>query len=255
MNILIIEDEAPAARRLQKRIQECDTGLSVLATLDSVASAERWLRGNAAPDLIFMDIQLADGLSFEIFGRIEVPAPVIFTTAYDEYALRAFKVNSIDYLLKPIDRDELCAALAKWRRLYRDAAAPELNPQLNALLQSLQTTPAAYKKRFLVKQGQRLISLAVDQVAYFSSEDKVVFLVDRQRGKFVLSASLDELEQQLDPDAFFRLNRQFLVAFTVIQGIQPFFNGKLKVQVVPSIEGGIVVSRERASSFKEWLDR
>jgi DNA-binding LytR/AlgR family response regulator len=253
MKILIIEDEAPAARRLAGLVRDARPDAEILEIIDSVESAAKWLAAHRSPDLIFMDIQLADGLSFDIFGRVEVKAPVIFTTAYDEYALKAFKVNSVDYLLKPVDPEELSNSLRKLQTL-RDQFAPPLDAAvLRSLVQSLRPDQPQFKTRFLVRFGDKLVFIQADDVAYFIAEDKYVFVITRDNKKYPLDHTLDELDTMLDPSVFFRLNRKFISHLKSIQSIHTYFNGKLKLHLVPAEPEEVTVSRERAALFKKWL--
>ncbi len=253
MNMLIIEDEAPAARRLAGLIREFEPGVQIYDTIDSVESATKWLKTHESPDLIFMDIQLADGLSFDIFGRVEVRAPVIFTTAYDEYALKAFKVNSVDYLLKPIDQEELCNSLRKLQKMRDQFTAPLDTQVLRSLVQSLQPSQPQFKNRFLVRFADKLVFIQAEDIAYFVAEDKYVFVITCDNKKYPLDHTLDELDTLLDPSVFFRLNRKFIAHLRSIHSIHTYFNGKLKLHLHPTEPEEVTVSRERAASFKKWL--
>lgn len=248
MKIIIIEDEAPAARRLVNLIKECRSGVEIIGQFDSVETAAGWLGENPAPDLAFMDIQLADGLSFEIFETVKISFPVIFTTAYDEYALKAFKVNSIDYLLKPIDKAELARALDRFDDLKKQ---PGNSADISELLKSF--NKPQFKARFLVKQGQRLIPVSTEDIAYFFAEDKLVFLVTVQANKFVVDYTIEQLENQLDPQRFFRANRKIITSVMSVKDIHLSFNGKLKIYLRPDFSEEVFVSRERAADFKAWL--
>jgi two-component system LytT family response regulator len=254
MHVLIIEDEAPAARRLEQLIRQYDSTVSVSGVLESVGAAVRWLSSHPAPDLIFMDIQLADGISFDIFRQTEVKTPVIFTTAYDEYALQAFKVNSIDYLLKPIEQESLNESMRKYYQLKEQFIQPE-PALLRDLMQSLQGGQKAYKSRFLVKLGDRLVFIFTQQVAYFMAEDKLVFIVTSDNKKYNTDYSLDELENLLSPNDFFRINRQYITHIQSIKNIHHYFNGKLKLNLHPEPAQEVLISRERAALFKKWLDQ
>jgi two-component system, LytTR family, response regulator LytT len=255
MKILIIEDEHLAARKLQKLVLEIDPTLQIVGMTDSIESSVEWLESNPQPDLILMDIELADGQSFEIFNRTKVKSTIIFTTAYDEYALKAFKVNSIDYLLKPVRQEELTKALDKFKTLKSSNAAAEGQINLENLLTELGLTQTgkSYRERFLVKQGQKFITIEATEIAFFYAEDRVNFLKTKAGQKFIIDYTLDELEGQLDPSLFFRLNRQFIAHVKSIESVHPFFNGKLKIHLKPTIEAEVLVSREKASDFKEWL--
>lgn len=251
MKVLIIEDEAPAARRLAQLIKECKPNAEILEQVDSVEGAVEWFNNNPVPDLAFMDIQLADGLSFEIFETVQVKCPVIFTTAYDDYAIKAFKVNSIDYLLKPIDKNELSQAFNKYDELQNNNAPAFDISEIVKTLGKQQN----YKNRFLVKQGQRLIPIDTEQVAYFFAEDKLVFMVTEDNHKYVVDYTLEQLEQELDPQCFFRANRKIITSMTAVKDIHLSFNGKLKIYLKPDLKKGedIFVSRERAPEFKTWM--
>ena len=253
MKILLIEDEQPAAKRLAKLLQEhCPQG-EILEMIDSVESTVKWLRNFPAPDLIFMDIQLADGLSFDIFSQVEVSSPVIFTTAFDQYTLRAFKVNSIDYLLKPIDPDELKSALEKFSKFFRKKEMYDpsgIEKMLQAVLQQRE-----FKERFLVKNGQHLAYVPVNEVAYFFSEDGIAFVQCHHGKKHIIEYTLDQLEGMLNPRDFFRINRQVIIRPEAIQKIATWFNSRLKLEIHPSNDVNLVVSRERVADFKQWLDR
>ncbi|PHN07244.1 LytR/AlgR family response regulator transcription factor [Flavilitoribacter nigricans] len=253
MQILIIEDEQPAAKQLAKLIQKIRPQAQLLSALDSIESSVDFLRsGTAPPDLIFMDIQLADGLSFDIFNAVEVQTPVIFTTAFDQYTLRAFKVNSIDYLLKPIDPEELSAALDKYENIYQQA--PALSPAILHQLKNALTEPD-YKERFLIKVGQQLIYLRTADVRYFFSEESLVYAITNENKKHLVDFSLDQLEQVLSPRDFFRINRKIILHLEAIHRIHTYFNGRLKLDILPRQDLEAIVSRDRVPDFKQWLDR
>ncbi len=247
MKILIIEDELPAARQLTKLLQTQRPDCTVLETLDSVDHATRWLRAFPAPDLIFMDIQIADGLSFDIFRQVEVKAPVIFTTAFDQYAVQAFKVNAVDYLLKPVDPEELQKALDRLQD--RMTAAPGFDIQ--ALVRHFQ--PAAYKDRFLVKAGQHMTFIAAADVAFFRSSDGLTQAHLFTGKKYFVEHTLDELDRLLDPRQFFRVSRAVTLRADAIRKIHPHLNGRLKLDTEPAAPEEVFVSRERAGAFKTWL--
>jgi DNA-binding LytR/AlgR family response regulator len=263
MTAFVVEDEPLAARRLTEMLRRQEPSVQVLATADSVEAAVALLQSAPQPpDVLFLDIQLADGLSFELFERVEVRCPVIFTTAYDQYALRAFKVNSIDDLLKPIDEDELAAALHKLRAVRPATAAPAAPaPAFDAsvlaqMLQQLQPQQNQYKKQFVVKVGEHLKVVPVEQVSYFFSLEKATFVQTRENRRFVLDQTLEQLEKLLDPQQFFRLNRAYLVHHEAIQDIIHYTNSRLKTVLQPAApEGDVLVSRERVNAFRQWLDR
>ena len=256
MKVLIIEDEAPAARRLQSLLTECDPSIQISAVIDSIEDAVAWLNNYPHPELIFMDIMLADGQSFEIFEHVDIAVPIIFTTAYDEFAIKAFKVNSIDYLLKPIEPQLLATALKKYNSIQRSTV------NLKEVMESLlldgiksQKSGADFKNRFLIKSGDKFIPIETSQVAYFSFEDKLTFLHTIHQKRHMLDYTLDELETLIDPRLFFRLNRQYIASFSSIKTVHNYFNGKLKVYLTPDVKDGIIVSKERATFFKLWLNR
>jgi DNA-binding LytR/AlgR family response regulator len=254
MKVLLIEDEAPAARRLRQLITESDSSMEILDTIDSVEASVKWLKLHPAPDMIFMDIQLADGLSFDIFSIVKISSPVIFTTAYDEYAIRAFEVNCIDYLLKPIEKSALQKSINKFKE-FKEVLSGSSKTDVEAVLATLNLRQKAYKSRFLVKMGEKLQSISTNDIAYFTAEEKVVLLFTHEGRKYLVDYSLDELEKMLDPDCFFRINRQFIVQINAIAAIHNYFNGKLKLQIVPETSKETIISRDKAPVFKSWLDR
>ena len=252
MKIFIVEDEELAVKKLQKTLQAIDANLEVTGTADSIAAAVEWLQTNDRPDLILMDIELADGQSFEIFNLIEVKSPVIFTTSYDEYALKAFKVNSVDYLLKPIQKDELEAAISKFQQMKENfQGGKAADAQISSLVKELQQTlhQKDFRKRFLVKHSQKLISIEVDRIAYFFSDDRLNFFKSYDDKKYVIDYTMDEIEQMLDPEQFFRINRAFIVSIKSIDQIQEYFGNRLKLNLKPIIDKEALVSREKVASF------
>jgi two-component system LytT family response regulator len=259
MTILLLEDEYPAAERLQRLLLQAAPEAQVLAVLDTVASALPWLATNPAPDLILSDIQLADGLSLEIWEQTVVPSPVIFTTAFDAYAIRAFQANSIAYLLKPVKLAELQAALAKLRQWGGGEAKAEtqstlLNPPIERLLDALPRPGRPYKTRFLVRQGEILLPLPVAEAAWFLSRNETVTLVATDGRRFVLDYTLEQLEALLDPAQFFRINRQIIAQLPAVRRLHPHFGGKLLVELHPAAPEEVLVSREKAGTVKAWLE-
>ncbi|WP_128545019.1 LytR/AlgR family response regulator transcription factor [Larkinella soli] len=253
MNVLLIEDEQPAAKRLTRMLTGLRPDLKVLDVIDSVEASVKWLQTFPRPDLMFLDIQLADGISFDIFKQVEVKTPVIFTTAYDEYTLKAFKVNSVDYLLKPIDPEELSAALDKYDSLTREPAG--LAPELEKLLKQLSVPKPTYKERLLVKTGQQLAYVPVDSLAYLFSDEGLTFAVDAAGKRWILDYTLDQTETFLPPRTFFRISRKFIVRISSILRIHTYFNSRLKLDLQPATAFEVIVSRERVGEFKEWLDQ
>ncbi len=251
--ILVIEDEKPAADWIRQLILKVDSNNTILATLDSVNDAVAWFQQNPSPDLAFMDIQLADGLSFAIFDRIQVPCPVIFTTAYEEYAIRAFKVNSIDYLLKPIAYDELEAAFTKF--IKQSAHTPKPSSVTAELLLKVQEMlKKQYKTRFVIKVGEHLKSIPVEEIAYFYSLDKATFLCTSDFKTYLVDYSLDRVAEMVDERMFFRINRQYILNNSSIADIVIYSNSRLKIKLKNPGADHIIVSRDKVPAFKEWLD-
>ncbi len=254
MKTIIIEDEYPAAERLGQLLGKLDTPVEVLTVQQSVSGAVRWLTENRPPDLIFSDIQLSDGLSFQIFDAIPASSPIVFTTSYDEYAIKAFKVKSIDYLLKPIKLPELQAAVNKFRQMQPAARSGNYALKIESLLDSLPVPGKKYKNRFLVKQHEQLLPIAREEIAYFFASNGLVCLVRHDGRQFMVDYTLEELENLLEPAHFFRLNRQFIATLPSIAQIHTYFNGKLKLDLQPRMAGEVIVSREKVPAFKEWIE-
>ncbi|MGB8190283.1 MAG: LytTR family DNA-binding domain-containing protein [Chitinophagaceae bacterium] len=254
MKILIVEDEELAVKKLQKTLASVDDTADVVGITDSIKSTVEWLMDNPQPDLILMDIELADGQSFEIFNLTEVKSPVIFTTSYDEYALKAFKVNSVDYLLKPIQKDELQAAVSKFHKL-KVTAKTDIN--IDSLVKELQQKlqPRQYRKRFLVKHGQKLVSVEIDEITYFYSDGRINFFKTADNRKFVVDYTMDELEEMLDPDRYFRISRSFYVSVNSIDKIDDYFGNRLILGLKPAVDKEALVSREKVSDFKKWMGK
>jgi DNA-binding LytR/AlgR family response regulator len=251
MNILLIEDEAATARQIKKMVLEVEPDYNIVYIAESIKESIAWLQANPKPDLILSDIELGDGISFDIFRYVKTIVPVIFITAYNAYMQQAFKVNSIDYLLKPLEKEELVAAFAKYKLLAgRDDDT--IQDKLAMLLQDMNKKAIAYKSRFLVKVGERLSTVPVQDVIYLRADDKIVFLHTAKQ-KHIIDESLDALEQVLDPMVFFRLNRRYIAPMDSIKQITTHFNGKLKITLAGADDNEIFVSREKASAFKEWL--
>jgi DNA-binding LytR/AlgR family response regulator len=256
MKILIVEDEELAVKKLQKTLLSIDKMVEVAGVTESIKSTVDFLNENASPDLILMDIELADGQSFEIFNLVNVKAPVIFITSYDEYALKAFKVNSVDYLLKPVQKDELEAALNKYKELKGDGAEKN-NHDINSLIRELQNKlqPKEYRKRFLVKQAQKLVSIEVDDIAYFYSDGRLNFFKTTDNRKFVVDYTMDELSEMLDPEKYFRISRSFYVSIDSIDQIHDYFGNRLLLHLKPAVDKEALVSREKVMDFKKWMGK
>ena len=252
MNVLIIEDEPTAARRLERLLKNYDAQTNIIDQLDSVDASIKWLQDNPAPDLILMDIKLADGMCFEIFKKVNVETPVIFCTAYDSFAIKAFKVNSVDYLLKPIDEEALYDSLRKFKKIYKNL---HNSPGLDAyqkLMSMMTLSSMDIKKRFLVKFGRKFLSIPVEKIALFYTENKIVRLVTFENKQFPLDQSLDELERSLNPHLFFRANRQNILSIHAIKSVEQEF-GCLTVFLNITAKDEIMVSRKRVNGFKRWM--
>ncbi|MDP2334884.1 MAG: LytTR family DNA-binding domain-containing protein [Bacteroidota bacterium] len=248
--VLIIEDEKPAADWLRQLILKFDPQISVLAVIDSVSGAAEWFHQNPSPNLVFMDIQLADGLSFEIFERVKVPCPVIFTTAYEEYAVKAFKVNSVDYLLKPIAFSELEAAFKKFASQHQEV--PEVTIELlNKVKEMLRKQ---YKTRFVIKVGEHLKSIPVEDILFFYSLEKATYLCTADFKTYLVDYSLDRISEMVDEHRFFRINRKYILSNQSITDIVVYSNSRLKIKLKKPDEESIIVSRDKVPGFKEWLD-
>ncbi len=252
MDIIIIEDEKPAARRLSRMLSEI--GIKAKTMLHSVEESLNWFQHHKHPDLIFLDIQLSDGLSFEIFEEVKVNSAIIFTTAYDEYALKAFKLNSIDYLLKPIDEDELKTAVTKFKNQYPKESS--LQVDINEIRELLiNPIDRKYKKRLSIKIGQHIKIIHIDEIECFYSENKATYVYTSSHRSYLIDHSLDHWQDQIDPTSFFRVNRTFMIHINAIKDIISYTNSRLKLKLQAFNNTEIIVSRERVKNFKEWIDR
>ena len=250
MKTIIIEDEQLAARRLENMVKTIDPSIDIVAKLESVSDSVEWLRENEHPDLIFLDIHLEDGLSFSIFDQVNVNVPIIFTTAFDEYAIKAFKLKSIDYLLKPIVQEDLEKAIKK----YRDWGEKQQLIDLRELYKLMHVKEKLYRERFSVVVGQKLKSIDVKDIAYFFSNSGITFVVMQTKGQYSLDISLDNLLEDLDPKQFFRVNRQYLVGLNSIVNIHIFPKSRLKLELNPPVPEGVFVSLDKVVDFKKWVD-
>lgn len=244
MKIVIIEDEPLAQEELTRLINKCFPSFEVLAILDSVESSVEWFKKNCA-DLIFMDIQLSDGISFDIFEQVEVKTPIIFTTAYDSYAIRAFEVNGIGYLLKPIVEADFVKSVEKL-----NAHSSNQMEQLLAMLQSTKT----YKNRLSVKLGDKYMTIEMSNIAYFYAEERVTFVVTKQNRRHIIDYTLETLEPMLDPHIFFRITRGCITSISSIESVSKYFNSRLKIKLEPIFEGELLISRVRVPAFLKWFD-
>lgn len=250
MNVLIIEDEQAAAENLKYLLKEIDPSITVETVIDTVVDAVDFFNKEHSIALAFFDIHLADGISFEIFEKVQVNVPIIFTTAFDEYAIKAFKVNSVDYLLKPIDEEELKDAIDKYKSTRQ---ASPINEQFKQMLQLIKSEKKSYKNTYLVQQRDTLIPLNVNDVAYFTIDDSIVKAVVKDNKSFIIDKKLEDIETELNPALFFRANRQFIVNRNVIENLQLYFNGKLILNVNPKSQEQIVVSKAKAPQLKNWM--
>lgn len=248
MNILIIEDEIPVAKHIKRLVNAIKPDASVLGPLESVQKAVDWFHAHPDPDLVLCDIQLADGLSFEIFDQTNVRAPLIFITAYDQFAIRAFKLNSIDYLLKPVDPAELERAMEELDDRKKVSIPP------NVIHSLLQETSRTYKSRFMVKLGDMIKSIQTGEVLYFYSKDKATYLHTEASKNYIIDYSLSDLEEVLDPQKFFRLNRQYIASIEAIKDVLIYSNSRLKITLAQCDDDSILVSRNRVDDFKRWMD-
>jgi len=254
MKVLIIEDEAPAIEKLKKLLQTYDPEIQVLAELSSVEEADKWFSEEAQPDLIFSDIQLSDGLSFEIFENLNLSCPIIFTTAYNQYAIEAFEHNGIGYLLKPFNLKNLAANIDKFKQLKNNFSSPSKLPAVQQLMDNL-SQGTSFKSRFLVKNGNKISTIKTNEIAYFFSDQKMSFLVTNENKKFPVDYSLDDIIQMLNVKEFFRVNRKYVINIDAAKEINPYFKGRLKITLSPNVDEEIIISNDRASEFKTWLDQ
>jgi two-component system, LytTR family, response regulator LytT len=251
MRVLIVEDEIAAARRLAKMLNSIEPKSELLAITDSISTTINWLKENNEPDLILMDIHLADGSSFKIFEKVKVKCPIIFTTAFDQYAIQAFKVNSIDYLLKPIKQDELAFSLMK----LNEKNLASSNIDIDRLIMELRKPQQNYQQRFIVQFADKLKSIEISSIAYFMAMEKSVFLVAEDGHRFAIDYTIDRLDEVLDPKLFFRINRKFIICFNSIKGMFSYSKSRVKIDLIPNPETEVIVSSDRAANFKEWLNQ
>ena len=249
VTVLIIEDEEAAAKRLQKMVAELMPEAEVVNSVVSILAGIHWLKNNAEPDLVIADIHLADGCSFEIFKQVKVNCPIIFTTAYDQYALEAFKLNSIHYLLKPVKKDELKEAVQRFQKLHGTKTTPIDFEKMIASLKK----PEAYKQRFVIRFGEHIKTIETQDVAYFYTENKANFAVLKDGKRYPIDHNLDELEHLIDPKYFFRINRQFIISYNSIQEMITYSKARVLIKLNPPTKFETIVSTERSSYFKSWL--
>lgn len=256
MKVVIVEDELPAQRMLKEMLEELNFGIEVTACLNSVKKAVKWFKNNPHPEIALLDIQLADGISFDILNQVKIESMIIFTTAFDEYAIQAFKVNSIDYLLKPIDPDELEAAFQKHQNITnKNIQQPSPIIDYSEIASIISSEKKEYRKRFLIQSNEAFSYLDVNDIAYFYSLQGITFGVTFSKREYPLNFSLESLKEQLNPDTFFKANRQFIINLNSIKKIHMYFQGKLKIETIPAHSEDIIVGKDKAASFKRWLDK
>lgn len=256
MKIVIVEDEPYAQQELIRLLERSGREVELLARIDSVEESIEWFSENTHPDLVFLDIQLADGISFDIFSEIELRSAVIFTTAFDEYAIRAFKLNSIDYLLKPVKFEALEAALDKYEKMKADMGAKKERISEDSLRKVMEMMSGkTYKNRFLTKVGEQIKSVSIEDTAYFRADDNIVFLISKDGHKHIIEHTLEQLEGMLEPGRFYRLNRTFITEVSSIKKVSRYFNSRLLVELDPAAEEQVLVSRAKAKEFMAWLDQ
>lgn len=251
MKAIIIEDEELAARRLKSLIAECDPGIEVVAMLESISDSVEWFGENTPPDLIFLDIHLEDGLSFAIFDEVKINLPIIFTTAFDEYAIKAFKLKSVDYLLKPIMKDDLCRSIAKYKEWQGDK---KQLVDISELMQIITPKNQIYRKRFSVSVGDKLRTIDVKEIAYIFSASSITFAATFDKHQYTLDQSIDKISDELNPSDFFRINRQYLISPKSILNVYVYPKSRLKVELNPPVKEMIFVSIDKVVDFKKWLD-
>lgn len=256
LKVLIIEDEIPAQRLLKETLQEINVETEVVDCLNSIQSAVEWFQNNTHPEIVLLDIQLSDGLSFEIFKQVKVESMIIFTTAYDEYAMQAFKVNSLDYLLKPIEKDELQVAFEKHQQ-YNKQFIQEKNSSIDftQLASLIKNEKPEYRKRFLIQSNESFFHLPIEKIALFYSIQGITFAVTFEKREYPINFSLENLKEQLKPEHYFKVNRQIIINIEAIKRVHSYFNGKLKLETQPMHSEDIVVGKDKAAAFKRWLDR
>ncbi len=254
-NVIIVEDEIHSAQMLQSMINELRPEWTIIDTFDSIEDTVNWLNNNEQPNLIFLDIQLSDGISFSIFDKVEVDCGVIFTTAYDEYAVKAFKLNSVDYLLKPVKKDLLLSAIEKLESIVKKIEDNSVsNTNYKEILAGLKNGTNTYRKRFLISKRDAFFSIPVTDIAYIYFESKLTYAVSFDNKEHIINFTLDKLEEELDPSVFIRANRQAIVNMNAIHSLENYFGGKLIVKLLPQFDQKFVISRAKATVFKNWLD-
>lgn len=254
MKVLIIEDEQGVAQNLCDILLEIEPNIEIVSVLESVQGAVQWINTHSTPDLAFFDIRIADGESFDIFEQTKVEFPIIFTTAYDEYALKAFKVNSVDYLLKPINKKALAQALEKYKHIYSNTPSRAQADLLRVIRELRMAQPKKFRKNFLVYIKDKIFPISTDRIAYFFLDKELVFCLTHQNEKYLIDQSLDKIEDQINPEHFFRANRQYIVSRSAIKAAAQHFHRKLKLELQPSAKETVLVSKMKVGVFKKWLE-
>jgi len=254
IKILIIEDEELAALRLKKMLLEIDSNISIIGMLESVSETIDWIKINPLPDLIFLDIQLSDGISFEIFNSVSIDCPVIFVTAYDNFALKAFELNSIDYLLKPLRKELLINSINKFKKRFIVNSGETMMKKINSMIEFYTKGINNFRERFVIYKGDSLISIQTENIAYFYIEDKTVFMVLKNNDKHIINYTLEQLENNLDPKQFFRINRQYIISINSVIKASNYFNYRIKLHLIPQPNSEVMVSSAKTAEFKLWLD-
>lgn len=254
IKVLIVEDEPHAQKELKRLLNNCKHNIHVMDCIDSVEDAITWINSNPEPDIMFFDIQLSDGLSFEIFNHINTQTPVIFTTAFDEYAIQAFKVNSIDYLLKPVKQNELDAALKKFR-LLKKSDSGENSLSLEQIKNLLEIKKPEYKSRFITRIGDQILHISINEIAYFKAEDNEVIVVKNNNKRYIIDYSLEQLSNMLDPSTFFRANRSYYINIGALKKISKYFNSRIHIKLEPDTDDDVLISRVKVPDFLNWIDK
>lgn len=254
VNVLIVEDEIHAQEELCRLLSNSPFSIKILEIIDNIEDTIEWIRSNPAPQLMFFDIQLSDGLSFEILQETRISSPIIFTTAYNEYAIRAFKVNSIDYLLKPLKQNELNAALQKFASL-NEQTNTDFSINIETITKLLSNKRQDYKKRFMAKLGDQIFHISIDEISYFKAEDNEVMLITNNNNRFFIDYSLDQIISLVDPELFHRINRSYITHISSIKKISKYFNSRLSVELHPVADENVIISRVKVSEFLKWIDK
>jgi len=256
IKVVIIEDEKPAQRLLQETLKEISILTEVVICLDSIQAAVKWFGNNPHPEIVLMDIQLSDGLSFDIFKQIDIESMIIFTTAYDDYAIQSFKVNSLDYLLKPVEKDELQSAFEKYQQYNRRFLKENISAiDFSELVTIIKSEKIEYRKRFLIQSNESFFHIETTQVAFINSRQGITFVRTFDKREYPINFSLQSLKEQLDPEQFFKVNRQVIINMNVIKKVHSYFNGKLKLETTPSYSENVIIGKDKAAQFRRWLDR